>query len=70
VEYILLLAIALVVAVFGIRMGMLLAPRIERLADRATPTGETADPATGPPAEPPADAAPEPHHEDTDDRTD
>jgi hypothetical protein len=66
VEVAILIVIALVVAAFGIRLGMLLAPRVERLADRADPT----DPATELPPEQTPDADAEPPHEDDDDRTD
>lgn len=57
-EFALLLAFALVVMAVGIRLGMLLAPRIERMADRAGRPDGTSDVPT------------EPNHEDDDDRTD
>lgn len=60
-EVVLLLVLAVVVLAVGIRVGMLMAPRIERLADRANRV-DAADPV--------ADAPAEPSHEDDDDRTD
>ena len=45
VEIVALLALALAVLAVGIRVGMLLAPRVERMADRAGRVGQ--DPETG-----------------------
>jgi hypothetical protein len=61
VEVVVLLVAAVVVLALGIRVGMLLAPRVERLADRAN----RLDPA----AEPAAETAAPPSDEDHDDRT-
>ena len=60
-EIVVLLVVAVVVLAVGIRVGMLLAPRVERLADRAN----RLDPAT----EPAAETADLPPSEDHDDRT-
>jgi hypothetical protein len=62
VEVVVLLVVAVVVLAAGIRVGMLLAPRVERMADRA----DRPDPA----ADPTADIPSGPLHEDADDRTD
>lgn len=62
VEIVVLLIVAVVVLAAGIRVGMLLAPRVERMADRANRFDPAQDPA--------ADVPAEPAHEDDDDRTD
>jgi hypothetical protein len=65
VEFAIVIVIGLVVAALGIRLGMLLAPRVERLADRVDPADASAE------AQPePTPDATEPPHEDDDDRTD
>ena len=61
-EFVVLLVVAGVVLAVGIRVGMLLAPRVERMADRANRFDPITDPAPDAPAEP--------LHEDHDDRTD
>jgi hypothetical protein len=43
VEVVVLLLLALVVLAVGIRVGMLLAPRVERIADRAGRVGQAAE---------------------------
>ena len=65
-EVVILLAIALVVAALGIRVGMLLAPRVERMADRAG----SGDRPSGLPPEPVPEVSAERLDEDDDDRTD
>ena len=42
-EVVLLLVVALVVLAAGIRVGMLLAPRVERMADRAGRVGQESE---------------------------
>jgi hypothetical protein len=63
VEVVVLLLVAVLVMAAGIRVGMLLAPRVERMADRANRLDPAAEPATDP-------APADPSHEDADDRTD
>ena len=63
-EVVVLVVGAVVVLAVGIRVGMLLAPRVERMADRANRFDASPEAAAD------ADAAPEPTHEDDDDRTD
>jgi hypothetical protein len=63
VEFLVLGVVAVVVLAVGIRVGMLLAPRVERMADRANRLDAIPDAAA-------ADAPPEPAHEENDDRTD
>jgi hypothetical protein len=47
VEIVVLLVLAVAILVVGVRVGMLLAPRVERMADRADRAiGATPDPAT------------------------
>ncbi len=60
-EFLVFLAVAVVVLAIGIRVGMLLAPRVERMADRANGFDAIPDVA--------ADAPAKPIHEDDDDRT-
>lgn len=62
-EVVVLLVAAVVVMAAGIRVGMLLAPRVERMVDRANRLDPVAEPATDP-------ASADPPHEDADDRTD
>lgn len=61
-EIVVLIVVAVVVLAVGIRVGMLLAPRVERIADRANRFDPVPDPAADTPAEP--------IHEVADDRTD
>lgn len=61
-EIVVLLVLALVVLAFGIRVGMLLAPRVERLADRAN----RVDPAADASVEATPDPALEAHDEEDD----
>jgi hypothetical protein len=61
VEVAVLLVVAVVILAVGIRVGMLLAPRVERLADGADQLDPT--------AEPTAATAAQPSDEDHDDRT-
>jgi hypothetical protein len=61
VEVVVLLLVAVVVLAVGIRVGMLLAPRVERMADRANRLDPTTDPA--------ADTEALPPNEDRHDRT-
>jgi hypothetical protein len=69
VEFAALLAFALLVMAVGIRLGMLLAPRIERMADRAGRSAGTSDIANEPDLATEPELATEPNHEDHDDRT-
>jgi hypothetical protein len=64
VEFLVLGVVAVVVLAVGIRVGMLLAPRVERMADRANRFDALPEAAVD------ADAPAEPTHEDDDDRTD
>ena len=61
-EFLVLGVVAVVVLAVGIRVGMLLAPRVERMADRANRFDAIPD------AD--ADAPATPTHEDAHDRTD
>ncbi len=63
-EIAVLLVAGVAVLAAGIRVGMLLAPRVERMADRANRFDPMPD------AETAGDAPAEPAHEDDDDRTD
>ncbi len=63
-EFVVLLVVAVVVLALGIRVGMLLAPRVERMADRANRFDAIPDAAAD------ADAPAQPIHEDDHDRTD
>ena len=63
-EFVILGGVAVVVLAVGIRVGMLLAPRVERMADRANRFDAIPDAATD------ADAPAQPIHEDDHDRTD
>jgi hypothetical protein len=63
VEFLVLGVVALVVLAVGIRVGMLLAPRVERMADRANRFDAVPDAAD-------VDAPAHPTHEDDHDRTD
>jgi hypothetical protein len=69
VEFVALLAFAVVVMAVGIRVGMLLAPRIERMADRAGRPADTSDIPTEPDLATEPNLRTGPNHEDDDDRT-
>ena len=62
-EFVVLVVVAVVILAVGIRVGMLLAPRVERMADRANRFDAIPE-ATA------ADAPAEPTREDAHDRTD
>jgi NADH:ubiquinone oxidoreductase subunit 3 (subunit A) len=64
VEFVILVVVAVVVLAVGVRVGMLLAPRVERMADRANRFDTSPDAAAD------ADAPAQPIHEDDHDRTD
>ena len=63
-EFLVLGIVAVVVLAVGIRVGMLLAPRVERMADRANRFDAIPDAAAD------SDAPAQPIHEDDHDRTD
>jgi hypothetical protein len=64
-EVVILLVLALAVLAVGIRLGMLLAPRVERLADRAG-RGQESETVNGTEAEAVHDSAPTDEGDDVD----
>lgn len=63
-EVVIIVGLGIAVLAIGIRMGMLMAPRVERMADRfareAPPAPATADPPASPATDPPASPATDP----------